>query len=184
MVVCIVFMCAKLLQSCLTLCDPLNYSLPSPSVHGILQARILEWVAIPFSRETSQPRDGTWVSHIAGRFFTLCDTREAPVVCITYVIFRYPINVLKPCCLIWTSPSAWHDLAESEHRCRQCSAFNLSLSHHGHLGPPFSRQREWLFLSPPHSYLPDLLNISPSSPTLRQSLIWPQTKGPSPFLID
>ena len=55
------------------------------------------------------------------------DTREAPVVCITYIIFRYPINVLKPCCLmIWTSPSAWHDLAESEHRL--CSAFNLSLS--------------------------------------------------------
>jgi len=121
-------LCAKLLQSCLTLCDPLNYSPPGPSVHGILQARILEWVAIPFSRETSQPRDGTWVSHVAGRFFTLCDTREAPVVCITYVIFRYPINVLKPCCLIWTSPSAWHDLAESEHRCRQGSAFNLSLS--------------------------------------------------------
>ena len=46
-------------------CDPMNYR-----VHGILQARILEWVAISFSRGSSQPRDQTQVSHIAGRFFT------------------------------------------------------------------------------------------------------------------
>ena len=44
-------------QSCLTFCDPMNCSLPGSSVRGILQARILEWVAIPFSRECSQPRD-------------------------------------------------------------------------------------------------------------------------------
>ena len=49
-------------QSCLTLCDPVNYSPPSSSVHGILQARILEWGAIPFSRGSSQPRDWTWSS--------------------------------------------------------------------------------------------------------------------------
>ena len=55
-------------QSCLTLCDPLNCSLPSSSVDEILQARILEWVAIPFSRGSSQPRDETQVSCIAGRF--------------------------------------------------------------------------------------------------------------------
>ena len=48
-----------------THCDPMDYT-----VHGILQARILEWVAIPFSRRSSQPRDGTQVSHITGRFFT------------------------------------------------------------------------------------------------------------------
>ena len=48
-------------QSCLTLCDPKDCSLPGSSVHGILQARILEWVAIPFSRGSSQPRDQTWV---------------------------------------------------------------------------------------------------------------------------
>ena len=46
-------------------------------VHGILQARILEWVAVPFSREYSQPRDQTQVSHIAGGFFTSWATREA-----------------------------------------------------------------------------------------------------------
>ena len=185
LVVYIVFMCAKSLQSCLTLGDHVNYSPPGSSVHGILQAKILGLVAIPFSRETSQPKDGTWVSHIAGRFFTVCDTREALVVCITYVIFWYPINVFKPCCLmIWTSPCAWHDVAESKHRCGQGGAFNLSLSPTTDIWGHHSAGREWLFLSPPHSSLPDLLNISPSSPTLRQSLIWPQTKGPSPFLID
>ena len=56
-------------QSCLTLCDPLDYSPPGSSIHGILQARILEWVAIPFSRGSSQPWDRTQVSLTAGRFF-------------------------------------------------------------------------------------------------------------------
>ena len=48
----------------------MNCSLLGSSIHGILQAQILEWVAIPFSRGSSWPRDWTWVSHIAGRFFT------------------------------------------------------------------------------------------------------------------
>ena len=48
-------------QSYLTLCDPVDYSLPGSSVHGILQARILEWVIISFSRGSSPPRDQTWV---------------------------------------------------------------------------------------------------------------------------
>ena len=55
----------KVAQLCLILCDPMNYT-----VHGILQTRILEWVAFPFSREASQPRYRTQVSGIAGRFFT------------------------------------------------------------------------------------------------------------------
>ena len=59
-----------LFKSCLTLCDPLDCILPGSSVHAILQARMLEWVAIPSSRGSSQPRDQTQVSHIAGRFFT------------------------------------------------------------------------------------------------------------------
>ena len=50
--------------------QPMDCSLPGSSVHGILQARILEWVAIPFSRGSSQPRDRTQVSCIAGEFFT------------------------------------------------------------------------------------------------------------------
>ena len=55
----------KVTQSGLTLCDPVDCI-----VHGILQARILEWVAFPFCRVSSQPRDGTQVSCIADRFFT------------------------------------------------------------------------------------------------------------------
>ena len=51
-------------------CDPMDCSPPGSSVHGILQERILEWVAISSSRGPSQPRDRTWVSCIAGRFFT------------------------------------------------------------------------------------------------------------------
>ena len=58
-------MCVLSLQSCLTLCALTDYSLPGSSVHGILQTRILEWVAISFSKGSSQPRDQTWVSLIA-----------------------------------------------------------------------------------------------------------------------
>ena len=54
----------------------MNCSLPGSSVHGILQARILEWVALPSSRGSSQSRDWTWVSHTAGRFFIIWTTRN------------------------------------------------------------------------------------------------------------
>ena len=59
-------------QLCLTLCNPMDYT-----IYGILQARILEWVAFPFSSRSSQPRDWTQVSRIAGGFFTSWVTREA-----------------------------------------------------------------------------------------------------------
>ena len=67
-----------LAQSCPILCNPSDCSLLGSSVHGILQARILEWVAISFSRESSQPRDWTRLSPIASRFFTIWAPREAP----------------------------------------------------------------------------------------------------------
>ena len=59
-------------QSCPTLCNPMDYNPPSCSVHGILRARIMEQVAIPFSRGSSQPRDRTWVSCIACGFLNPC----------------------------------------------------------------------------------------------------------------
>jgi len=62
----------KVTQSCLTLCDPMDYT-----VHEILQAKILEWVAFPFSRGSSWPRNQTRVSCIVGGFFTSWATREA-----------------------------------------------------------------------------------------------------------
>ena len=72
--------CAQSLQSCLILCDPMDCSPPGSSVHGILLARILEWVAIPSSRASSRPRDRTSIptfSALAGGFFTTSTIWEA-----------------------------------------------------------------------------------------------------------
>ena len=69
---------SEVTQSSPTL-DPVDCNPPGSSVHGILQARILEWAAISFSRGSSQPRDWTQVSRIAGRCFNLWATREAPI---------------------------------------------------------------------------------------------------------
>ena len=62
----------KVAQLCLSVCDPMDCSSPDFSVCGILQARILEWVGIPFSRGSSPPKDQTQVSYTAGRFL-LCE---------------------------------------------------------------------------------------------------------------
>ena len=67
---------SEVAQLCQTLCDPTDCSLPGSSVHGIFQAIVLEWVAISFSRGSSQPRDWTWVSRIVDRCFTIWATRE------------------------------------------------------------------------------------------------------------
>ena len=68
---------SEVTQSCLTLCDPVDCSLPGSSVHEILHARILEWVAISFSRESSRSRDWTLVFLIEGRRCIIWATREA-----------------------------------------------------------------------------------------------------------
>ena len=70
---------SEVAQFCPTLCDLLDCSLPGSSIHGILQARILEWVAISLSRESSWPSDQSQVSRIAGRRFNLWATREAQI---------------------------------------------------------------------------------------------------------
>ena len=80
----------KVAESCPTLCDPTDYT-----VHGILQARILEWVAFPFSRGSSQPRDQTQVSHIAGRFFTSWATREAQEVLFVRRLYLHDTSFKK-----------------------------------------------------------------------------------------
>ena len=86
-------------QSCPTLCDPMDCSPPGSSVHGIHQAGILEWVAIPFSRGSSQSRDQTQVSYTAGWFFTII----AKFLCITSLqghlcefLFHAPNLPLRP----------------------------------------------------------------------------------------
>ena len=77
---------AKLLQSCPTVCDPMDYSLPgSLSVHGIFQARILEWLPIAYSRGFSQPRDQTLSPALADGFFTVRTTREAHIYYIHFL---------------------------------------------------------------------------------------------------
>ena len=70
------FKCVLVAQSCPALWDPMDYSLPGSFFHGIIQARILEWVAILFSRGSPQPRDRTQVYRITGGFFTNWATRE------------------------------------------------------------------------------------------------------------
>ena len=70
----------KVSQSCQTLCEPIDYT-----VHGILQARVLEWVAIPFSGASSQPRDRTWVSPTAGGLFTSWAIKEVYVYIYIYL---------------------------------------------------------------------------------------------------
>ena len=82
--------CVKVLvaQLCPTLCDPLDCSLPDSSVHGILQTRILKWVAIPFSRGSFWNRDQIQVSCIIGRFLTVWDTREAHI----YALLQKPLK--------------------------------------------------------------------------------------------
>ena len=82
MCVCVcVCVCVWVAQLCLTLCEPMDCSPPGSSVHGILQARILEWVAIHVSRGGFQPRDQTQFSGTASRFFTVWATRSASITC-------------------------------------------------------------------------------------------------------
>ena len=79
--------CAQSLQSCPTLCDPMDCSLLGSSVHVILQARILEWVAMPSFRRPSQHRDQTLiscVSCIAGGFFTTEPPWNLVALCLTF----------------------------------------------------------------------------------------------------
>ena len=82
---------AKSLQLYLTLCDSKNCSPPGSSVHGILQARILELVAISFSKGSSPPRDQTQVSCIAGGFFTVSHQGSSVLILDTFIInITYP----------------------------------------------------------------------------------------------
>ena len=105
---------SEVAQSCPTLCGPMDCSLPGSSVSGVLQAGILEWVAIPFSRRSSQPRDRTWVFRIAGRRFTIWATREVHIyvcMCIyiyVYIyIYIYKILFLYLLLLLWVFVASW-----------------------------------------------------------------------------
>ena len=93
----------KVAQLYPTLCDPRDYT-----VHGILWARILWWVAFPFSRGSSQPRDPTHISLIAGGFFTSWATREAPEVRLYLLLIQIQVAVLVQSCIhVWLFPTPW-----------------------------------------------------------------------------
>ena len=79
---------SEVAQSCPTLCNPMDWSISGFSIHGIFQARVLEWVAISFSRGSFRPRDWTQVSHIAGRRFNLCITRVKRVHFMLWVLYH------------------------------------------------------------------------------------------------
>ena len=89
--------------SCVRLCDPMDCSLPGSSVHGIFQAVVLEWIAISFSRGSSQPRDRTQVFRIVDRRFTDWATRE--VHHLPYNCYDPPSIVLQALCL--SDPIPW-----------------------------------------------------------------------------
>ena len=89
--------CVLVTQSCLTLGDLMNWGPPGSSTHGIFQARIVNWVAIPFSSGSSQPWDGSWISRIAGRLFVVWATTEKEFVCnaLFYKAYRPYIYICK-----------------------------------------------------------------------------------------
>ena len=108
---------AKLLQLCLILCDPMNYSLPGSPVHGILQAGIMEWVFMPFSRGSSQPRDLTCVSSVSciGRWVLYHEhnllkskdiTLPTKVHIVKTMFFFFPVVMYG--CESWTIKKAEH----------------------------------------------------------------------------
>ena len=88
-------------QLCPTLCEPMGCSLPASSVQGILQAKILEWVAFFSSRGSSWPSDWTRISWIAGRLYTVWATREQWAFVITHV------KELGLLCSVWQPRPSW-----------------------------------------------------------------------------
>ena len=80
-------------QSCPTLCNPMDCSRPGSSIHGIFQARILEWVAVAFSKVSSQPRDWTPVSCIAGRLFFIIWATEESICQNPYINIMLPLRI-------------------------------------------------------------------------------------------
>ena len=84
-----VCVCVVVTQSCPNLCDPMDCSPPGSSVHGICQARILKWISIPFAKESSQRRDWSRVSCIAGWFLLLNEPHTRVCVCVCVCVCIY-----------------------------------------------------------------------------------------------
>ena len=111
---------SEVAQSCPTLCDPMDCSLPDFSVYGIFQARVLEWGAISFSRGSSWPRDRTQVSCIAGRCVTLWDpsviNSPFPLLCGFWLLTRpWLVQILR------IKPLRWLRVKSSHHKGKKIS---------------------------------------------------------------
>ena len=158
-------MCAQLLSCFRLFLTPWTVSLPGCPVHGIFQAIILEWVAMPFSRGSFWPRDQTRVLYIAGRFFTIWATREAQCL---LLFFYYFFKIVQ---FFFFSPlRPWVSEVKS------LSHFQLFVTPWtvAHQAPPsmgFSRQEYWSGLSFPSPG--DLPNpgIEPRSPALQADVL-------------
>ena len=106
---------SEVTQSCPTLCNPMDYSLPGSSVHGIFQARVLEWVAISFSRWSSQPRHWTWDSRIIDRRFTDVYTHTFVCSCMLVLATLWSIWLVYTQLLVYISHNAEHTLLLCPH---------------------------------------------------------------------
>ena len=113
----------------------MDCNLPRSSIHGLFQARVLEWVAISFSRGTSQPRNRTWVSHIVGRCFTIWTTRwilnhwhtrEVPILFLTGK--PEPSNIIKSA-FIWLNVQWRLKIFILKEKCRKSILFFFKLGY-------------------------------------------------------
>ena len=129
-------------QLCPTLCSPMDCNPPGSSVHGIFQAWILEWVAISFSRWSSQPRDRTQVSRTADRRLTIWATREALAWEVSAIVWCFEhylalpffgigmkTDLFQSCGHCWVFQICWHI---------KCSAFKIWKSSTGIPSPPLA----------------------------------------------
>ena len=134
----------KVAQSCLTVCNPMECT-----VHGILQARILEWVAVSFSRGSSQARDQTWVSHIAGGFFTNWVIREAwfCLLCLYQNTIMF-LTLLFLLGHLWNCPLLTHIAKWLLHLLSFISQISFPLSAHFlHSVPEYSTSCNWPYMT-------------------------------------
>ena len=122
---------SEVAQLCPTLCYPRDYSPPGSSVHGIFQARILEWVAISFSRGSSQTGDWTQVSRIAGRCFNLWASRE---VVTSHTWTSPPDNVIICFLALKSWKTIFIQMFTISCALHSSLKFHISLQYH----PPFS----------------------------------------------
>ena len=135
----------------------MDCSPPGSSVHGILQARILGWLAIPFSRASCWPRDQTWISCIAGRFFTLYELQQSPMM-------MEGANKPRNSCSLWAQSFShvWltHPFLTITHPCLTLT--HIMTSPPGSLFVGFTRQEYWsgFLFSPPGDLLD--LGIEPA----------------------